>query len=187
MANKDNILVDTNKRLIYLSDDIEVNTISHVNFYLLSLLAEDDKQEEEKRDYERKPIHIFINSCGGEVWDMWSLIDIMITARTPIYTYCTGYALSAAFNIFLAGDKRFVFPHTTLLYHQMSNWNFNKYQDLVEFRPELDKMQKDIEEYVVARMSITLEKLEENRIHKKDWYIHDQEALQLGIATNIIV
>lgn len=118
---------------------------------------------------------------------MWSLIDIMITTRTPIYTYCTGYALSAAFNIFLVGNKRFVFPHTTLLYHQISNWNFNKYQDLVEFRPELDKMQKDIEEYVAKRTSITLEKLEENRIHKKDWYIHDQEALQLGIATNIIV
>lgn len=67
MANKDNVLANTNQRLLYLSDDIEVNTISHLNFQLLSLLAEDDIQEKEKRDYERKPIHLFINSRGGEV------------------------------------------------------------------------------------------------------------------------
>lgn len=118
---------------------------------------------------------------------MWSLIDIILNARTPIYTYCTGYAMSAAFNIFLAGDKRYITHHATLLYHQMSSWDFKKYQDLVELRPELDKMQLDIEAYIAKRTSIPLEKLENNRIHKIDWYIHDDEALQLGIATNIIV
>lgn len=187
MASKDNVLININQRLLYLSDNIDVNTISTLNFQLLSLLAEDDIQEKEKRDYERKPIHLFINSCGGEVWDMWSLIDIILNARTPIYTYCTGYAMSAAFNIFLAGDKRFITPHATLLYHQISSWDCKKYQDLVELRPELDKMQNDIENYIASRTSITLEKLEDNRIHKKDWYIHDKEALRLDIATSIIV
>ena len=180
--SKDNVLFDSTKRLFYLSDSINVDTISQINFHLLQLLAEDAANEREKIDFERKPIHIFINSCGGDVFDMWSLIDIMITTQTPIYTYCTGYAMSAAFQIFLAGDKRFITPHTVFLYHQVSTTDYGKYQDLVENREELDITQTEIENFVLERTSITPEQLEDNRLHKRDWFIHTEEALKLNIA-----
>jgi ATP-dependent Clp protease protease subunit len=117
---------------------------------------------------------------------MWALIDIMINAKSPIYTYCTGYAMSAGFQIFLAGSKRFVSNHSSLLYHQMSCWRSGKYQDLVEDREEMDYLQNTIEGYVQSRTKITDKKLKEIREKKIGWYIHKDEALELGIATDVI-
>ena len=186
MASKDNVLVNTDKRIFYLSDGINNGTLAQLNFNILYILDEDARNEKEKRNYERKPIRIYINSGGGEVWDMWSLIDIMLNSKTPIYTYCTGYAMSAAFNIFLAGTKRFVSEHATLMYHQISGWRKGKYQDLLEDRIEMDIMQANIEDYVKSRCLITSEMLCDNRIHKKDWFIHSNEAIALGVATDLI-
>lgn len=182
MASKDNVLVNTDKRIFYLSDDIDNSTIAQLNFNILYILDEDARNEKEKCNYERKPIRIYINSNGGEVYDMWSLIDIMLNSKTPIYTYCTGYAMSAAFNIFLAGTKRFISEHATLMYHQISCWRSDKYQDLVENRIEID----NIEDYIKSRCSIKSEMLNDNRVHKKNWYIHANEAIALGVATDLI-
>ena len=98
-TNADNIRLNTDKRLFYISDDIDNTTISVINFNLLYLLQEDDEKEAKEKDFKRTPIKIYINSNGGEIDDMWSLIDIMLNSKTPIYTYCTGYAMSAGFLI----------------------------------------------------------------------------------------
>lgn len=120
------IIADVNvwcyDRIIYLANDIRNISIGHTNAYLLSLIEKDDKGEAKEKEYKREPIKIYINSYGGNLYDMWSLIDIILNSKTPIYTYCKGYAMSAGFKIFLAGHKRFVSKHATLLYHQLSGW-----------------------------------------------------------------
>lgn len=181
-----NVFTNTNKRLFYLSDDINKSTIGEICFNLLYLLQEDDEKDSKEKDFKREPIKIYINSGGGDIYDMWTLIDIMLNAKSPIYTYCTGYAMSAAFKIFLAGSKRFASKHSTFLYHQVYCWRDGKYQDLVEDRVEMDHIQNEIEAYVKSRTKITNEKLIEIREKKIDWYIHCDEALELGIVTDII-
>lgn len=183
---KDNTYTNVEKRLFYLSDDVDNSSIGQLCWSLVYLLQEDDKKEEKEKDFVREPVKIYINSFGGEVYDMWALIDIILNSKTPIYTYCTGYAMSAAFNIFLAGHKRFVSEHATLMYHQISCWRSGKYQDLVEDREEMDNVQKTIEEYVIKRTNFTQEKLDEIREKKKDIYIHSKEAISLGLADEII-
>lgn len=186
MANKENVLVNTSKRIFYLSDNISNETIAQLNFNLIYLLNEDDENENKQKNYERKPIKFFINSRGGNVYDMWSLIDIMLNSKTPIYTYCTGYAMSAAFQIFLAGSRRFTSNHATFLYHQIKGGEYGKYQDVIDSKEEWEWVQNRIEEYIASRTRITTEMLKDNREHKKDWYIHITEALHLGIATDNI-
>ncbi len=184
--NREDILVNTDKRLFYISNDIDNETMGKMCFNLLYLLQEDDSKEAKEKEFKREPIKIYINSYGGSVNDMWSLIDIILNAKSPIYTYCTGYAMSAAFQIFLAGEKRFVSKHAKLLYHQMSCWQHGKYQDLVEDREEMDLYQREIETYVTERTKITKKKLDDIRERKIDWNIHCDECIELGIATEII-
>lgn len=117
---------------------------------------------------------------------MWGLIDIILNSKTPIYTYCTGYAMSAAFNIFLAGHKRYASKHSTFMYHQMSCVRWGKYQDLVEDREEMDYLNKKLEEYVIERTKLTQEKIDEIRTTKKDLYIHPNKALKYGIIDKIV-
>lgn len=185
MASTD-IYCNTNDRLIYISDDINNCSIGAVCYNLLSIINEDDKQDEKEKNFTREPIKIYINSFGGELYDMWSLIDIILNSKTPIYTYCTGYAMSAAFKIFLAGHKRYATKHASFMYHQINCWYSGKYQDTVEYRKEIDRLQQQIEDYVIERTKITKEKIEEIRLEKKDFYIHSQEALELGIIDEII-
>ena len=185
MASTD-IYCNSNNRLIYISDDINNCSIGAVCYNLLSIINDDDKQDEKEKNFTREPIKIYINSFGGELYDMWSLIDIILNSKTPIYTYCTGYAMSAAFKIFLAGHKRYATKHASFMYHQINCWYSGKYQDTVEYRKEIDKLQQQIEDYVIERTKITKEKVEEIRLEKKDFYIHSQEALELGIIDGII-
>ena len=60
------------------------------------------------------------------------------------------------------------------------------YQDLVEDRKQLDHLNKQSEDYVLERTKITKERVEEIRYKKIDWYIHPEEALELGIVDEII-
>jgi ATP-dependent Clp protease protease subunit len=143
-------------------------------------------KKKKKKNFTREPIKIYINSYGGSVYDMWALIDIMLNSKTPIHTYCTGYAMSAAFKIFLAGHKRFATKHATFMYHQMSCKRHGKYQDLVEDREQMDYLQKSIEEYVVERTNLTQADMDDIRDRKKDFYIHSKDAVKLGIVDEII-
>lgn len=117
---------------------------------------------------------------------MWALVDIMENSKTPIYTYCTGYAMSAAFKIFLAGHKRYASKHATFMYHQMSCFRHGKYQDLVEDRTEMDWLNAEIEQYVIDHTKMTREYIDDIRAKKKDAYIHLREAIDLGIVDEVI-
>ena len=185
-TNADNIKLNTDKRLFYISDDIDNTTISVINFNLLYLLQEDDEKEAKEKDFKRTPIKIYINSNGGAIDDMWSLIDIMLHSKSPIYTYCTGYAYSAGFLIFLAGSKRFMSPHARLMFHQMSCYHNGKYKDLVEDRKEMDFLHKEIIDYVVSRTKISKNKIQTWIEKKQDKYSHYEESLQLGIIDEVI-
>lgn len=186
MSIREDILLDTDKRLFYISNNINNETMGKMCFNLLYLLQDDDSREEKEKDFKREPIKIYINSYGGSVYDMWSLIDIILNAKSPIYTYCTGYAMSAAFQIFLAGSKRFATKHTAFMYHQISCWRQGKYQDLVEDRKRMDFLQKTIEEYVIDRTKLTKAELDDIRERKKDFFINPQNALKWGIIDEIL-
>jgi ATP-dependent Clp protease protease subunit len=154
---------------------------------MMKIIIYDDLMADELKEYERPPIKFFINSHGGNLCDMWALVDIMLNSNTPIYTYCTGYAESAGLKIFLAGHKRFVTRHATLMYHQLSAWPAGKYQDLHENQKELEWHQNAIEDYVCSRTKIKQSKLKEVREKKIDWNIHATEAVKLGIADAVWV
>jgi len=185
-SNREDVLINLEHRVFYLSGDISNETVGKICFYILTLLQEDDKKEASEVGFSRKPIHLYIQSFGGEAYDMWALIDIMLNSKTPVYTYCTGYAMSAGFKIFLAGHKRFASTHATFMCHQMSCCRRGKYQDLVEDRAEMDCMQSSNEKFIVERTNIKQEQLDDNRLKKQDWYIHIDEALALGIVTDVI-
>lgn len=181
-STKDNTYANGDKRLFYLSDDVDNSSIGQLCWSLIYLLQEDDERETKEKDFVRKPIKLYVNSFGGSVYDMWALIDIILNSKTPIHTYCTGYAMSAGFQIFLAGHKRYATKHATLMYHQMSCWRSGKYQDLVEDRKEMDNLQKQIEEYVVSRTNMTQEDVKEIRNKKQDFYIHSKDFVKWGVC-----
>lgn len=86
----------------------------------------------------------------------------------------------------MAGHKRFISKHATLLYHQMGCWAGGKYQDAVENMEQMTYLQNMIEEYTVSRTKMTMDELKKIRETKYDYYIHPDEAIKLGFADELI-
>lgn len=186
MSTRENVFINTDERIFYIHDLIDEDSMSKVCYWLLYLLNTDQKKEDTEKDFKREPIKIYINSNGGYVQDMWSLVDIMLNSKTPIYTYSTGYAHSSGFLIFIAGTKRFITKHTKMCCHQFSGGTKGTYQDIKEQVEDLDRLWRDFEEYICTQTKITKARLQEVREKKLDWYIYSEESIGLGVATDFV-
>ena len=71
-CSRDDILINLEHRIFYLSGDICNETVGKVCFNILYLLQEDDRKEASEVGFARKPIHLYIHSFGGEAYDMWA-------------------------------------------------------------------------------------------------------------------
>jgi ATP-dependent Clp protease protease subunit len=93
-------------RVILLNSDIDKSVIERV---VLPLTMMSQKNS--------KPIKLLINSPGGSVEDGQMVVDAILTSKAPVITVAMGKAMSAAFDIFLAGSYRIVYPNTVLMCH----------------------------------------------------------------------
>lgn len=184
-SNKCSVLFSDEKRLFHIYGDINAQNCADVAYDIAVINMEDDEKEDREKDFKRKPIKIYISSYGGSVYDMWMLIDTIGASKTPVYTYCVGYAMSAAFQLFLSGHKRFIGPNATLMYHQIYCWRSGKYQDLVDDREHTDYLNSQIEKYVIKRSKLTQDDLNLIREKKQDTYFTAEEAIKLGLADSI--
>ena len=134
-----------------------------------------------------KPIKLLINSQGGSVEDGQMVVDAILTCKAHVTTVALGQAMSAAFDIFLAGDKRIVYPNTILMMHSGSS-RFET-QTLPQINQEADLHKRYFDRWSSWYASRT-------DIPKKDWcnmlntglnyYYFAEEALKIGIVHEII-
>ena len=185
-STRDNVFINVDNRMIYIHDYIDEDSMSKAAYNLMYILNEDDKNEKEQKSFTREPIKIYINSIGGHVEDMWSFVDIILNSRTPIYTYCTGYAHSCGLFIFLAGEKRYITKHTRMLCHQLQMGVRGEYQHIKESVVDFDNEWEDVKDYILERTNITEERIDEVKNCKLDWYIRGYDLLKLGVATDLI-
>ena len=185
-SSKSCIFSSMDDRIFYLYGDISARSCADLACYITRLNSEDDEKDSKEKNYKRDPIKIYFNSFGGSVYDMWLLVDTITASKTPVHTYCTGYAMSAAFIAFLAGHKRYMSPHATLMYHQIYCWRSGKYQDLVDDRSQMDHLNQMIEQYVTERTALTKENLDDIREKKRDTYFSAEEAKELKIIEEVM-
>ena len=182
----DNSNGQNDNRIIYLSSDVSNSSISDVSEKILSYIEQDRKGLETYKKYVIKPIHLYVQSFGGSVYDMWALIDIIESSETPIITYCAGYCMSAAADIYLAGHYRYMYKNAFLMIHQMSVMNFGKYNDTQVDQKQYELMHKRSIKFLKKRTNLP------NKIYnrydklKEDIYLTSKECLKYGICDKII-
>lgn len=70
-------------------------------------------------DQSQEPIHVFINSPGGEVKAGLMMYDIIQSSPAHIRMYCRGIAYSMAALLFASGKHgRFLLPNSELMLHE---------------------------------------------------------------------
>ena len=84
-------------RKILLSDNISALSVKDIITKIMDINYDDDLKEADYKDWERKPIKLFINSFGGSVYDGLSLVDIIKQSKTPVHTISIGSSMSMGF------------------------------------------------------------------------------------------
>lgn len=148
------------------------------------LIIEWNKEDKDIPIEERKPIKILIHSYGGELNISLSLINLMSISKTPIITINLGQNASAAGLIFLAGHKRLVMPGSKILIHEGGLSLQGQTTQIIENIEAHKKVEKEIDDYILSKTKI--DKKLYTKKKKIEWFINDVEAIELGIADEII-
>lgn len=175
------IMEDNLDRRIYLNAEINESAVDVIVYQIMRCNRLDRDIDIE----DREPIRLYINSPGGSVIDGFSLIDCIKLSKTPVYTINLGMCFSMALLVFMAGHKRFSFPHSEFLLHDGQSSDANstaKVKDYLDFSiNQIEKMTKD---YVITQSAISGDSFDNN--YRREWYFLPKEGKDIGVVDYIV-
>lgn len=133
---------------------------------------------------DRKPIYLYIDSCGGSLTDTLTIIDSIKLSKTPVWTICVGCAYSGGFFIACSGHKRFAYPHASFLFHEGSTGTSGTAGQFENYTTFYKKQLEQLKQIVLENTNITKE--EYNDIKKDDIWYTSQEAIEKNIIDEIL-
>lgn len=174
-------------RRIYLSDEVDRDTIFEVMYFMDRIKDIDDMEGEPIED--RMPIEIIENSYGGNCVDGLSLISKILSFRDlgyEIITTVSGVGFSMGFMIAIVGSRRQAYRYARLMLHQPSSASWGTLKDMVDNVEETKYIWDVMKEIVIDHTDITEDMLDLIYREKRDVYYNPQEAIELNIIDEII-
>lgn len=168
------------ERKIILNDEIDDSVIENICLMILKWNKEDENIDPEKR----KHIFIYINSPGGDAIAGSQILSSIASSITPVDTVGFAKCTSMASYILAAGNTRYCFPNTVVLYHDGQTGyvsSSNKGKDIQKF---YDNLEKRMTNFMVEHTNMTEEFLEE--IKDREYYMFPDEIKERGIVDKII-
>ena len=134
-------------------------------------------------------IPIVIDSYGGQVYSLMSMISDIKSAKLPIATIVESKAMSCGAVLFTFGEdgKRFMSQDATVMIHDVSSGGFGKIEELKADVKEADRL----DEKIFKMMSQNCGKKDDyfkKIVHKKghaDWFIDADECKKHNICNHI--
>lgn len=135
-----------------------------------------------------QPIHLLINSGGGDVAAAWQICDIMDCVKSPVYTIGTGNLASAAVIIFITGEKghRLLSHHCSVMCHQYSWGIEGKYNELKAVKGEVDNIYKRMEDHFHERTGTEKSIIKNELLGNTDKWLTARQAKKFGIVDKVI-
>lgn len=172
---EDELLQD---REIFLSSIVDSYTMNGLLKQLMYLNKTAPEEE----------ITLYINSPGGEVDSGLAVYDYMKMMKAPLRTVCVGTAASMGAILFLAGDRREMFPHSQLMIHDPAPSGGSmagmKPDEMAEQLKSLKKVQKILCETIAETTGKPMKEVQAKT--RKDSFFDAKEAVEFGLATKII-
>lgn len=172
------------ERKIYFNSEVDLNIVNKVVYWIMRWNEEDDKANIPIEN--RQIIQLFLTSNGGCVISGLSLVDVMLSSRTPVATIGVAVDASMGAILLLSGTKgyRKCYKNTTVLLHDGNlslNHSGKKAKQVMEYYDELEER---IKRLVIDQTKITEELYDEK--NSDEWYMFGDKALELGIVDELI-
>ena len=170
-------LVDFKDSIIFLNDEINQHTLTDLIIRTRNLL--------QNRKDKSAAINLMINSPGGDVHEMFAIIDYMESLDVKVNTICRGKAFSAAAVILTCGTgSRMMSKRSTMMFHQSSSFLGGKMSDITAYLDNVKNLEKHVYSLLAERTNKDAEYWKEHM--RTDMFLTAEEAKQLGIIDQII-
>lgn len=177
---------DTMNRLLFLTGYVEEGNCHSLTKEIININKHDDKMEQEKVKYERKPIELYVDSFGGDAYSGWGLYTAIRMSKTPIHTICISKAMSMGFLLLLCGHKRFASKDAHIMYHDVASCTWGKREEIKESLAEMEILMEMYDGVVLERTNLLKDKLDDVKLKKQNWFMRGEEAKKHGIVDEII-
>ena len=136
-------------------------------------------------------IPIIIDSYGGQVYSLMSMIADIKNSKLPVATIVQGKAMSCGAILFSYGQEgmRYMDEDSTVMIHDVSSGGWGKIEELKADAAEADRLNKKIF-HMMAQNCGKNKKYFLDLIHEKghaDWYLDSDECLEHNLANKIEV
>lgn len=163
-------------RIIFLGGDVNGDRMDTIVAQMLFLDS-----------LNHEPIHLFINSGGGECYSGLELVSVMRYIKSPVHTTILGVAASMAAVIASSGEKghRKALPYSRFMIHQPSSAvNYTTFKDQQIHLQEMENLKWDLYEVLSENSGKTKEEIE--HLCDRDKWMKAEEAISLGFLDEII-
>ena len=136
-----------------------------------------------------EPITLLLNTCGGEWESGIAVYDLIKTIKSKVYIIGLGKLYSMGSVIFQAGDRRYIYPNTSLMVHDGREGYYGDTKSFENWAINSKKIRETMYKIYYDRMikknkNITLKEIEEMCSH--DSIFNSDEMIKLGFADYII-
>jgi ATP-dependent Clp protease protease subunit len=163
------------ERIIFVNGPVEDGMAALICAQLLFLEAEAPKKE----------ICLYINSPGGVVTAGFAIYDTMHYIKSPVATYCMGFAASMGSFLLMAGapGRRYAMPNARIMVHEPSGGFQGKASDIERHAKDVLETQRQINRLYAKHTGRTLEEVE--KALARDNFMSADEALAFGLVDHI--
>lgn len=165
-----------NRRILYLSGDINEHVSQEINIEMIRLQGEDPLQD----------ITLIVDSYGGDLFAAFAIVDCMEMLTCDVKTICLGKAMSAGQFIFSTGakGKRFMSKHARLMLHNPVAGMEGSVPDIEVEIEELQKCRDLFIDHIAKKSDHTSEEIKD--LIQRNKYLDAQESVALGFADGIV-
>ena len=129
-------------------------------------------------------LNLHINSEGGEVFAVLSILHLILNNKITINTIIEGQACSAATLLAMIGKKRSITEHSYMLIHNLSSGFWGKMHEFEDEMKNLKLLTKDIRKMYNKYTNINTRQLDQ--LLKKDLLLNAKICVTYGLVDEII-
>ena len=137
----------------------------------------------------QKVIPIVIDSYGGQVYSLMTMIAAIKDAELPVATIVEGKAMSCGAVLFTFGEEglRFMDSDATVMIHDVSSMDWGKVEELKASAKEADRLNDKIYTMMArncGKKDDYFLKIVDKKKHA-DWFLDSEECKKHNIANQI--
>lgn len=164
------------ERIVMLGTPINDQIAGLVVAQLLYLAREDPS----------KPIRLYINSPGGQVYSGLAIYDTMQQIECPVSTVAVGFTASFGTVLLTAGTAgmRYALPNATIHLHQPLGGAQGQASDIAIQANEILRLRKSLNVILSHHTNQPIERIEEDT--ERDFFMTAEEARDYGLVDEVL-